>query len=131
MTEFYSAEQIQLLEYFTEAPSPLGSKPFPYNNTTIRTLLERLRPYNLTKAEVVMIMNIRPATQSALNTVIEQMEERYGDEQQAEMVEIIGEVLGRPDGEAERLAMAENATQARNEEIKQFAQQEQLENNGA
>merc|ERR1711977_162678 len=43
----------ELLEYFHEAPSPLASKPLPYNDQTIGTLLERLRPLNFTKAEIL------------------------------------------------------------------------------
>lgn len=72
-----------------------------------------------------MIMNIRPASESNLNTVLEQMEERFTDAEQAEIVTIIGEVLGRPDGEAERHAMTENAKEARQEEFNQVSQQEE------
>ena len=73
-----------------------------------------------------MIMNIRPASESNLNTVLEQMEERFTDAQQVEIVTIIGEVLGRPDGEAERHAMTENAKEARQEEFNQVSQQEEV-----
>jgi hypothetical protein len=41
-----------------------------------------------------MILNLRPATTAALNTVLEDMTDRYTDEQQEEMVAIIAEVLG-------------------------------------
>lgn len=112
---FYIHEHcFQLLDYLEEAPSPLGSKPFPYNEKTIRNLLEKLRPYNLTKAEFLMIMNLRPSKPENLNTIIEQMEDRFPQEEtQYEIVRIIGEVLGRPDGEAERNAMTQNAKEAR------------------
>lgn len=112
---FYIHEYpFQLLDYLEEAPSPLGSKPFPYNEKTIRTLLEKLRPYNLTKAEFLMIMNLRPSKPENLNTIIEQMEDRFPQEEtQYEIVRIIGEILGRPDGEAERNAMTQNAKEAR------------------
>jgi uncharacterized protein YdbL (DUF1318 family) len=73
-----------------------------------------------------MIMNIRPASESNLNTVLEQMEERFTDEEQGQIVAIIGEVLGRPDGEAERHAMTENAKEARQEEYNQVSQQEEV-----
>lgn len=42
-----------------------------------------------------MILNLRPASVAALNTVIEEMAERFSDEQQEEMVNIILEVLGQ------------------------------------
>jgi hypothetical protein len=108
---------LQLLDYFQEAPSPLGSKPFPYNESTIRTLLERLRPWDFTKAELLMIMNLRPTKPENLNTIVEEMEERFpGDELQLEIVREIASVLGRPDGVAETQAMANNAKAARKEE---------------
>jgi uncharacterized membrane-anchored protein YjiN (DUF445 family) len=44
-----------------------------------------------------MILNLRPASVAALNTVIEEMAERFSDEQQEEMVAIISEVLGQFD----------------------------------
>jgi hypothetical protein len=106
----------QLLDYFHEAPSPLGSKPFPYNERTIRTLLERLRPWDFTKAEILMILNLRPTKPENLNTIVEEMEVRFpGDDLQFEIVGVIAEVLGKPDGEAERQAMSENAKEARKE----------------
>jgi hypothetical protein len=61
-----------------------------------------------------MIMNLRPTKPENLNTIVEEMEERFpGDETQLEIVRVIAEVLGRPDGEAERHAMTENAKEAR------------------
>jgi hypothetical protein len=107
---------VQLLDYFYEAPSPLGSKPFPYNERTIRTLLERLRPWDFTKAEILMILNLRPTKPENLNTIVEEMEGRFpGEDLQFEIVGVIAEVLGKPDGDAERQAMSENAKEARKE----------------
>ena len=61
-----------------------------------------------------MIMNLRPTKPENLNTIIEEMEDRFpDDEQQQKIVDIIGEVLGRADGAAERQAMTENAKEAR------------------
>jgi DNA-directed RNA polymerase III subunit RPC9 len=109
-------EVLQLLDYFHEAPSPLGSKPFPYNENTIMILFERLRPYDFTKAEFLMILNLRPTKPENLNTIVEEMEGRFpGEELQLEICGIIAEVLGKPDGEAERQAMSENAIEARKE----------------
>jgi len=52
-----------------------------------------------------MIVNLRPTTPSALNTVIEEMETRFEDDEQQKMVSLILEILGSPDGDAERQAM--------------------------
>jgi hypothetical protein len=42
-----------------------------------------------------MIINLRPASVAALNTVVEEMSERFDEEQQEAMVSIIAEVLGQ------------------------------------
>ncbi|CZR58131.1 uncharacterized protein PAC_08022 [Phialocephala subalpina] len=104
----------ELLDYFNEAPSPLASKPFPYHDGIFKELLEKLRRWDFTKAEILMIMNLRPTKPENLNTIVEEMEERFpGDELQWEIVGVIAEVLGKPDGEAERQAMTEEAKEAR------------------
>jgi hypothetical protein len=60
-----------------------------------------------------MIMNLRPTKPENLNTIVEEMESRFTDEEQNNIVQVIAEVLGRPDGEAERQAMTDNAKEAR------------------
>ncbi|KAL6700351.1 RNA polymerase Rpb4 domain-containing protein [Trichoderma pleuroticola] len=85
----------ELIQYLQSYPNPLSQKPSPYTPGCISQLLERLSPYELSKGEVVMILNLRPASVAALNTVIEEMSERFSDEQQEEMVTIILEVLGQ------------------------------------
>lgn len=62
-----------------------------------------------------MIINLRPAKPENLNTIIEEMEGRFDDDQQMAIVEAIADVLGKPDGEAERQAMTDNAKEARKE----------------
>ncbi|KAF4453220.1 DNA-directed RNA polymerase III subunit rpc9 [Fusarium austroafricanum] len=85
----------ELIQYLRTNPGPLSQEPLPYTEGCISTLLERLRPYNLAKGEVVMIINLRPASVAALNTVVEEMSERFNEEQQEAMVNIIAEVLGQ------------------------------------
>jgi ribosome-binding ATPase YchF (GTP1/OBG family) len=121
---------LQILDYFDEAPSPLASKPFPYNQNTIKNLLSRLREFRLTKAEIIMIMNHRPANPENLNTVVEELEGRFDDEQQMAIVTAITEVLGKPDGEAERQAMTDNAKEARKEKLDLESRQEEAMDQG-
>ncbi|PSS25299.1 hypothetical protein M430DRAFT_33060 [Amorphotheca resinae ATCC 22711] len=116
----------EILDYFYEAPSPLGSKPFPYDSNTIKRLLARLREFRLTKAEIIMIMNLRPTKPENLNTIIEEMEGRFDDDQQMAIVAAIAEVLGKPDGEAERQAMTDNAKEARKEKSDMELKQEEV-----
>ncbi|KAL7944647.1 RNA polymerase Rpb4 domain-containing protein [Trichoderma barbatum] len=85
----------ELIQYLQSHPNPLSQKPSTYAPDCISQLLERLSPYELSKGEVVMILNLRPASVAALNTVIEEMGERFSEEQQEEMVTIILEVLGQ------------------------------------
>jgi hypothetical protein len=123
----------QLLDYFEEAPSPLNTakhtKPIPYNDETVKVLLEKLRKFDLTKAEILMIMNLRPTKPESLNTIVEEFETRFeSEEQQQEMVDLIAEALGRPDGAAERQAMVDNAEDARkvDQEVQYARMQEEL-----
>lgn len=84
-----------MLQYLRTAPSPLSQKPLTYTADGIAQIIEKLSPYELSKGEVVMILNLRPASIAALNTIIEDMPERYSDEQQEEMVNIVAEILGQ------------------------------------
>jgi hypothetical protein len=74
-----------------------------------------------------MIMNLRPAKPENLNTIIEEMEGRFDDDQQMAIVDAITDVLGKPDGEAERQAMTDNAKEARKEKPDLGSRQEVME----
>ncbi|KAI1867139.1 uncharacterized protein JN550_007191 [Neoarthrinium moseri] len=84
----------ELLQYFESKPSPLSQEPCTYNEQSISRLLERLRPYEITKGEMIMIVNLRPTNPVALNTVIEDMEDRFDQSQQEDISAGIAEVLG-------------------------------------
>jgi hypothetical protein len=89
----------------SDKANPLSQKPSTYTPAVIPQLMERLRPYELSKGELVMILNLRPASVPALNTVVEDMEDRFVYEQQEEIVNIIAEVLGAfPQEAAEQTA---------------------------
>jgi hypothetical protein len=92
----------ELLDYLQTKPSPLGQSPPPYTPECVPQLLERLRPYDLSKGEVVMILNLRPASIPELNTFVEDMAERFTPQQQKEIVTVVGEVLGYPDPPADQ-----------------------------
>ncbi|CRK20713.1 hypothetical protein BN1723_002680 [Verticillium longisporum] len=72
-------------------PNPLAQRPLPYSQDCIKQLIQRLHPYELAKGEMIMIFNLRPASASALNTIIEDMEDRFDEDKQAEIVDIIAE----------------------------------------
>ena len=57
--------------------------------------MEQLQPYDITKGEMIMILNLRPINAAVLCTCVEDMAERFTDDQQIEMLNIIAEVLGQ------------------------------------
>lgn len=77
-----------------------------------------------------MIMNQRPANPGNLNTIVEELEGRFDDDQQIAIVDAIGEVLGKADGEAERQAMTENANKARREKMDPASNAEAMDVDG-
>ncbi|KAI9885073.1 MAG: hypothetical protein M1823_003128 [Watsoniomyces obsoletus] len=83
----------ELMDYFRASPSPLAY-PTTYTPMTIRNLFGALRPYDLTKAEMMMLLNLRPNTVALLDVVIEELDARFSEEQQAEIMQIIVRVLG-------------------------------------
>ncbi|KAF6842925.1 GATA zinc finger [Colletotrichum musicola] len=92
----------ELMQYLRTPPNPLCQDPITYRRDSIAVLLEKLRPYDLAKSELVMILNLRPASVAALNTIIEEMPERFDETKQEEIVNIIAEVLGSFPQEAEQ-----------------------------
>jgi hypothetical protein len=73
----------------------LSQKPCTYDDDSISKLLQRLRAYEITKGEMIMILNLRPTNPVALNTVIEDMEDRFDQAAQEDIALGIGEVLGQ------------------------------------
>jgi hypothetical protein len=69
-----------------------------YSPAAFSLLFEKLReanlPSELTKGELLSILNIRPSSTALLSTAIEDMEERFDDDNQNKIVDIIAEVLG-------------------------------------
>lgn len=94
-----------MVKYLSEKPSPLENQQETqaYDSTAIPRLLEKLReanlPSELTKGEVLSILNLRPLSSALLSTAIEDMEERFSEDEQNKIVDIIGDVLGRPEAD--------------------------------
>ncbi|KAI9790546.1 MAG: hypothetical protein M1816_005053 [Peltula sp. TS41687] len=84
----------ELMDYLRTPPSPL-KPPSRYTKDTIRDLFNALRPYNLTKAELLMILNLRPQNVGVLDTIIEEMDDRFKHGEEEEILRLIGDVLGR------------------------------------
>ncbi|KAI1376025.1 HRDC-like protein [Hypoxylon crocopeplum] len=85
----------EVLQYFEAPPGPLSQKPLPYDASAIPVLIQRLRQYQITKGEFIMLLNVRPSNIPALNIVIEDMEDRFNSDQQQEILDITIEILGQ------------------------------------
>ncbi|KAK4038116.1 RNA polymerase Rpb4-domain-containing protein [Parachaetomium inaequale] len=91
----------EVVTYLGEKPSPLEKQEETqaYSPAAITRLLEKLREANLsselTKGELLSILNLRPSSSALLSTAIEDMEERFSEEEHNKIVDIIAEVLGR------------------------------------
>lgn len=59
--------------------------------------MTRLAKFNLAKAELLTVLNLRPSSTTELEYIVEEAESRFTQEQLEEMLEVIGEVLGRPE----------------------------------
>lgn len=67
------------------------------SDDVIRDFLKRLLPYNLTKAEKLMLLNNRPVAESVLVTMLEECEERFSEDQRGEMLDITSSLPEPPE----------------------------------
>lgn len=93
--ETFEVLRKDVLQYFETHPNPLSQKPLPFDTTALPTMMKKLRPYQISKGELIMIFNIRPTSTAALNVVLENMEDRFSPETQEEILGVITEVLGQ------------------------------------
>ena len=56
--------------------------------------MQRLKPYGLTKGELLMVLNLRPRDLGFLDCVVEECDERFNAEEQEAILGIVCEVLG-------------------------------------
>lgn len=85
---------MQVLEYFKTPPSPLSQQPVTYNGFTIHRLVDQLHDYDLSKGEMIIILNVRPENLAVLSACIEDFMTRFTEDQQNEIQAIIEKVLG-------------------------------------
>ncbi|CAE6391115.1 unnamed protein product [Rhizoctonia solani] len=61
------------------------------NDTAIRNLTRSLGKFSLTKSEKLQIVNLAPRQLVELYVIVENLEDRFNDEDLAEMLELVGE----------------------------------------
>ncbi|EKG11988.1 RNA polymerase II Rpb4 [Macrophomina phaseolina MS6] len=86
----------------TEKSSPLAGA-HKYRSDAIRTLYVRTRDagFEIEKAEMLMIFNLRPKSLAELDTIMEELDSRYDEAKQEELLAIVSECLG-PLGDGEQ-----------------------------
>lgn len=84
----------EVIDQLRTQPDPLSQRPITYDATSIGRLVERLRDFDLTKGETIMIINLRPDNPAVLAACVEDAESRFDEEKQQEIIAIIEEVLG-------------------------------------
>lgn len=84
----------EVIDQLRTQPDPLSQRPITYDATSIGRLVERLRDFDLTKGETIMIINLRPDNPAVLAACVEDTESRFDEEKQQEIIAIIEEVLG-------------------------------------
>jgi hypothetical protein len=79
--------------FLRSKPSPISEDPIPYTPARVTQLVERLQPWDLSKGELLMILNLRPSSVLELNSIVEDPNERFSYDQQRALVKAIAEVL--------------------------------------
>ncbi|KAK3947805.1 RNA polymerase Rpb4-domain-containing protein [Pseudoneurospora amorphoporcata] len=89
-----------LLTCLRTKPGPLANqdKTHQYSTEALYELFKKLREANLqsdlSKGEMLMIVNLRPTNIAVLSTVVEDMLERFTEDEQQKIIDIITETLG-------------------------------------
>ncbi|KAI8921846.1 RNA polymerase II [Powellomyces hirtus] len=63
------------------------------DEAVIKTFMEALRKYDLTKGEKLMLLNLRPKSIAELNPMVEDLDNRLREEEQEALVALICELL--------------------------------------
>ena len=89
----------QTLTYLRRPNAPLTEPYGASALTSSSSLFARLAPkYRITKAEYLMLFNLRPKNLAELEVIIEEASTRFGEEELMEILEIVADVLGHADG---------------------------------
>ncbi|KAL1865186.1 hypothetical protein Daus18300_007313 [Diaporthe australafricana] len=84
----------EVIDQLRTQPDPLSQKPITYDASSVARLVEKLRDYDLTKGETIMIINLRPDNPAVLAACIEDAVSRFDEDKQQEILAVVEEVLG-------------------------------------
>ncbi|KAK4189955.1 RNA polymerase Rpb4-domain-containing protein [Podospora australis] len=95
----------EVISYLTTKPSPLHNQEETqaYSPNSMMTLMQKLKDAKLsselTKGEMLTIVNLRPTGEVLLSNIVEDLESRFTEQERATILEIIIEVLGQDEPE--------------------------------
>jgi DNA-directed RNA polymerase subunit F len=96
LKSYPSKKQTNLATIIYEATSYLESSPaVTYSDTALAEFLNKLRDnkYDLTRIEKVQLVNLKPQNETELHLIIDNIEDRFTDEQRLELLSLIKDTL--------------------------------------
>jgi len=87
---------LQVADYLSsqDDKSPVPDYHAPHlSPSDTSTFLRKLQPFQLTKSEVIMLLNLRPEDTIVLDCIIEEFDYRHGETEQEELLAIIKDSL--------------------------------------
>ncbi|KAK7539161.1 hypothetical protein IWX50DRAFT_370083 [Phyllosticta citricarpa] len=107
--------------HLTAASSPLSDPRGRYSSAAYRALFTRAQAagFAIEKAELLMLLNLRPKSLAELDTIMEELDSRYDEAKQEELLAIVRECLGPVGDEGDAMAVdgvdGEDPTDARHD----------------
>lgn len=71
------------------------------NQEVIEAFLREVAPFNLTKAEKLQCLNLRPTTEVEIQLIVEESEERFTEDQVEQLLDLIRRIIPGNDEEEE------------------------------
>mmetsp|Transcript_27410 Transcript_27410/g.59962 ORF Transcript_27410/g.59962 Transcript_27410/m.59962 type:complete len:125 (+) Transcript_27410:168-542(+) len=68
----------------------------------LQDFIQAVQPYQLTRVEVLQLLNLVPATAVEVHLVVEECEERLGEDKVEELLQLVSKHIPRPQPQAEQ-----------------------------
>ncbi|KJE93605.1 hypothetical protein CAOG_04367 [Capsaspora owczarzaki ATCC 30864] len=84
----------EVRQYLAETPCHVQNKQ------SIEAFVKAVQPFQLTKGEILQLINLRPATLPAMTPLVEEIEERLTEDRINQLLELIQQLLPEPPTDA-------------------------------